>query len=305
MALAVVGLEAAEVVAGGRDRQPLECEHRTGIALFQPGQPDRHPPRLPIGPAAHAEQLAADLDERVAATQPLQRTRDGVDRIALGDRRQVDVGAAILACTALLDVELHALPADAAARHLQIAFRRRIAARRVGAEAPEVDRGADGRVVGPTGGARQFERVLQHAEEGLGQFLPAARRGAVVAAQVGVVLPGAHLAHHQVQRDLDRLADLAAGRAGRGRRMPVLHAPAGAHRRPAQLLHGGGQQARRDPAVVAVARQGQVGEGQACRHAAAALGGGRPVIAAALPAPRRRPAGAPWPASAWSCRPWC
>ena len=215
---------------------------------------------LAVGPQAARAQLAADFHQIAGRAQhPAlarrgprhgpSRSRTGPGRCRLPARRRG------------VQVQLHASPA--AARGPLRRRRARGGSKRAGAgRSPGVDQRADeGGVAGAAAFFGQRQRVRQHVPEAGGQRAPAGA-GAVVAGDVAVVFPGAHLGHHLVQRGLDGLArggfGAASGSASRADRWcPWWRPPA---RRPWWLAARAGQ--RRPRAPRAWAPPGRVGRGR-------------------------------------------
>src|SRR5690606_33740756 len=133
-------------------------------------------------------------------------------------------------------------PAAALAQRVEHGGRRRLAGVRRRAEAPGVDQRPHRGVIGAVRGGGQPQGMVQYEQAVVGQRLPAGRR-AVVARQVGAVVPGTHLRDHLVQRLLD---GGARGRRGHPRRQRQAGRPGGAHGRARQRgrRHDGGRKQR-------------------------------------------------------------
>ena len=234
-------LERMPAIAGRGDRQPVECDHmhmraifRVGggrsVAVFRRGF-HQHPPGFIVGLAAVAEEFAAHFDQRARDAVCAQSRGDEIGAVAFGDRRQIQHDAAGLRQPRRIVFEHEPPPADACARRIERRCLRHAARPLRRAESPGVDQRAEGRVVSAAAGFGDLQRTAQHGMEFGRQRMNAAGRAAVVAADVAVVAPRAHLRDHGIQ---GRLHDTVNRVQVGARRARCLHRPGGAHRRPAE-----------------------------------------------------------------------
>ena len=83
------------VVAGGRESLVRELDDGVDLADVLDGLLDRDAPGLAVGTVAGGVDLAADLDQEIAAAELHQSRRDVVRRIAGRDRREIDLDIGI------------------------------------------------------------------------------------------------------------------------------------------------------------------------------------------------------------------
>ncbi len=110
-----VPLVPMPTVTGGGDRQVIkQCDPRfeAGGFFFIRRGFDQHPPMPAVRLASVAMQFAAHFDQRGRDAARTQRRRDGIDRMALGDRRQIQLRASRLPQAATGDVQGKPPPTD-------------------------------------------------------------------------------------------------------------------------------------------------------------------------------------------------
>jgi hypothetical protein len=211
------GGEVAAVVARGGDREPVQrhaqrlersSRHRLGI----------DPPRLSVGLDAVADELAADLDEKVCDTELTQPRRDRIDRVAFGDAGKVERCRPEPPCTQQRGVVLDVT--EAGSRY-GVGIRQRLRTR--WAKAPQVHQRTHRGIEGPVARFGDLEPSAKHARQFDRQLPPYTWRRPVEAAEIGSRFPVAHPRDHAAQDLFDSARPV-------GRRIDRLHRPGRAHR---------------------------------------------------------------------------
>ena len=190
----------------------------------------RDRPGCAAGFRTAAAHLAVDADEPARQPEAVEDARHLIDAKALGDARQIELERRPLARAASGAVKLQQIGGCGASAGKRD-DRGGVSAARGGAEAPCLDETADADVERPVGVAPDVERRHEHGHQFLGQRHPIVRLRLVEPHEIGVGLPGRHLAIDPVdgcgERHLDR-SDIQVVCSVKDR------GPARAHGRPVQ-----------------------------------------------------------------------